>query len=128
MIFTLDLCHLYDESCEQYSGKIFLITMSQFVMGWHAKPGESIPDVTILVTQGDTGTHRGEHRHHHELPREVGPHTTTLHCTAGPSQPNYQYFIDEVGSPIINSSDQTSNFFHKNDPITSYRLVLYETI
>ena len=86
--------------------KIFLITMSQFVMGWHAQPGESISDVTILVTQGNTGRHRGGHRHHHEPPGrwEVGDGTThDTHSTAGPSQPNYQYFIDKVGSPTINS-------------------------
>ena len=29
--------------------------MFQFVMGWHAQPGESLYDMTSLVTQADTG-------------------------------------------------------------------------
>ena len=72
--------------------------MSQCVMGWHAKPGESLSDVTILVTQGDTARHRGEQRHHHERPREPGLGTT--HTSAGLSQLNYQDFIDKVGSAV----------------------------
>ena len=45
-------------------------------MGWHAMTGESICDVTSLVTQGLTGRLRGGHRHHQEWRAGTGPHTS----------------------------------------------------
>ena len=60
--------------------KIFLITMSQIVMGWPAMPGESICDVTSLVTQGET---QGGTSSPPRASQDLGPHTSSVRQSWG---------------------------------------------
>ena len=113
--------------------KIFLITMSQFVMGWPAMPGESICDVTSLVTQGDTGRHRGGHRHHHELSRPGTTHDTALVSLLASVRQGSRILLTRSFLNIsYNSADQTVQLFkffpyweRTCHPTSLYRLLYF---
>ena len=57
-------------------------------------PGESMSDVTSLVTRGDTGRLRGGHRHHHELDHTQPP---ALHCWPQSTQLSLFYWQGRAG-------------------------------
>ena len=61
--------------------------MFQFVMGWHAQPGESLYDMTSLVTQPDTGG---------DILTTTTSSSQTTHQQA--LQLNNQNLTDKVGS------------------------------
>ena len=66
----------YVDWCQPYSGKIFLITLSQYIMGWQWHAQSAWWKYVWRYKSGDTGRHR-ETQGGTSSPPRAGPHTAT---------------------------------------------------